>query len=557
MLLATQEYEALFFPLAKSFQNFQTTQTSEDLARLIEKLISHIALCLFTEYYHYSLQECREIEDFLFQEHQIDLNFQIRLTTLLVATHPIHEPYLHPDLKLLEMTFWEEVEQMRQFYPIATRGSYLISVQELKKCQKLVRLSIDRFRSFLEQPILLVEENKSFLLNGICPQETKASTTLAPGIYFQQSEEKWVSLSPGYKESPAPEFQVFSFFQDPSWKKGVRFQKSFERYQRESKGKLDFTPIFKQHPHYVMSYRYQTPLKTFLKKAEQRMVCLGEPGVGKTALLVHLEPICKLKNHIVVKYFVQYQTLLQSSSIFIRYFYEVLSNHFAFRWKLPKEDAELLDFFQEMLKFLNEQGKPILLVIDNIDDAMTPFFPGEESLFELISREFPPNFKIILSARSSFFGMPYLADRWLEILPFSLMEGQRFLKELGLKKAHSEEILAQALGNPLILLEMQNWEQWKLEALPSLQSYFRKLFIRYSTANNLKLFLALLEKPEENSFQQLVQSLGRLSPLILKELEKIKPLVQKKENHLQFFHPLFYQYLKRLLTNLPFPKKGD
>ncbi|MEK7483737.1 MAG: hypothetical protein AABZ60_05325, partial [Planctomycetota bacterium] len=354
------------------------------------------------------------------------------------------------------------------------------------------------------------------------------------------------------------EFASFQFLQQPDWKMQPRFKTNFERYQQELQGHLDFSNLEKQHPQYFLAYRIQVPLKTFFKKTEERLLCLGGPGLGKTALSVHLEKICSLKNYLVIKYFVQYQTLFQSASTFIRYFHYTLSQHIALAWTLPKEEAKLMDFFLEMLKLLAKQNKTFLLILDNLDDAIEPFLPGEESLFNLICREFPGNFKIIVTAHSDFFGQNYLADRLLELLPLTAQENQRFLKDLGHKQSKEAEKKFQiAEGNPLILSEMFAWDQPNLNALPSLESYFRKLFIRYSTALNLKIFLILVQYPQGISLAELSKQLHCLSPVLSRQIKGIKPLLQGFHHKIRFFHPLFHEYLQQLLQNLPFPKKVD
>ena len=560
--LSKEQNENLFYPLAKTLQKFNETGDSQHLAELIYQFISHVSSALFSDYFHHLsyTHQSTEIEDFLFQNPEVDLDFHIRLISFLISTHPIDQDYIHPNLKLLEMTFWEEVEHMRIFYRITQQGSYLISRQELKKCQKILLLSLERFKSFTCSPILLLQNGSCHLINGRYPKEVKTPEGLTDGVYFQKESGEYFSLEPAYNHK-SKKFTSFRFLNQSRWKKEAPFEKAYIRFEQELQGKLSFEEITRHHPHYYLPYRIQAPIKSFIKGKDERLLCVGVAGMGKTALMTHFEKIGNIQNSIVLKYFVKHQTLWQSSSTFIRYFYQQIKMHLPEITLSPPEPEENLSlFFEDLLEEISDLDyPPIFILVDNLDEAYTPFLPEEESLFDLLCREFPEGFKIVAMSRTGFFGHSYLRDRTLELTPLSTRETQRFCKELDKDSGSRWKEYEKADGNPLLIKEMlkQNTNKWW--ELPGIESYFRELFIRYSNSQNIKILSNLVQPQNGISHHDLVSQSGLISPLVDRQIEKIRPLLQfsEKENSIRLFHPVFQEYLKQLLENLPFPKKSE
>jgi hypothetical protein len=201
------------------------------------------------------------------------------------------------------------------------------------------------------------------------------------------------------------------------------------------------------------------------------------------------------------------------------------------------------------------------LVIDNVDEALTPFFPEEESLFDLLCHEFPSGWKMITTSRSPLF--PYVKDRLLELKPFSKLESQRFCKELqktektDKKNQSSSEVnlfslFERAEGNPLVLQKMFQNSFQDSQKLVELEWYFRKLFIRYSNAKNLKIFALLTYSEKGLTHDELAEGTGWLRPLIYRQISAMLPLLKFRKvvfsSFIVYFTPTSPNFLKIFLS---------
>jgi hypothetical protein len=314
--------------------------------------------------------------------------------------------------------------------------------------------------------------------------------------------------------------------------------------------------ILRQHTrHFVGRKQVETALEQFL--ASQRrgyFLIRGVPGQGKTALACQL-----VKRLDLVHHFIDDRDGRADSRLILRSLLAQLLPRAGAGASLPETIPELTKRFQDALSLLAAGQKPLLVVIDGLDEL--PAQTGELPPF-LVTDGLPEGVYVVVTSRPGDHFDRLLHELYAvehqvhDLTALALDEIADILLERcpTLTAAQVERVAEACQGNPLYLLaaadELARNPGFDLRDLPrGIEGFFRRATepLRHagdSLGRDVLGLLTVARKPL--TLRELGQATGQPQRLIYEQgIRPVRPFLFDEDNGYCFYHARFRDFVQR------------